>query len=262
MTFFSVSLLKKCLDKRYFYPTFFVCFIGLFFLNIFDLLIPDQCIGKIIWLESLIFLFGLISLSFLIIILKKKTEEKLETGILVEYFQPMSYFAIFSLATGGIFLFIGLFLQFLQSLPFLGSIFKILLSPVNLAFYLIQPIGLISVIVILFCLGKIVVSGKKIAISFVYEEILAKKGQEVQFISTILKACLPLFIFSWFFSSSLDKIVFEEKKVVIFLIKLVLSLPCSLFLSPLVNYFFFYSFLNGEKNKVVRQGSSYSTSSR
>lgn len=262
MVFFSVSLFKKCLDKKFLVPSFFIIFIALALWDIFDLLIPNEAIGRFFWAESLIFSFGLVCLSLLSILMKKKNDEKIEFSTLIDCFQQLSSLALCSVIAGAFFLFSGMLLQFLQRLPFLGYFFKVIFCLINFAFYLLEPVIFIAIIAGLFCLGKMIFSGKKIIFYSFYEEIKASKGHETLLALSILKASLPLVILGGFLFLNVEKVICEEKIILQFLIRLILSIPISLLLAPFVNYFFFFSFAAGEKNKVERQNTAYSKASR
>ncbi len=234
MPYFSLSIFKKSLERRFYFSTLTITFSVLFLYALFNLPIFVSLPSARLLFFTVIPLFT-IALG-LILVQTIKKEDKMDF-----WTQFRSYLPVLLPITGAgsvIFL-IDLILFSLKQLPYIGTFFKVLFCVIDFAFYFLIPIVAFVFVILLFHALLLLGKNSPFQMRLMREELRKSAVNQKETTKKIVYAGFPLALVLVISDYSFSSVISAEKGGIYYVLSLILIGLVSGILTPFVNYFFF-----------------------
>lgn len=240
MNFFSMSLFKKTLEKKFLYPT------AVFLLIIFELvfvtdgILEPTTLGK----KSLSFALSIPFFSCCLLIAKIGMKNKNEfnfkeaTSILLNEGPKIAFATLISSS-----FFLGLMLSgclvhSFEKLPVAGPYLKIVLCVANFFILLVENLSILATFLLFYVLASLTFTKRNIDLKMIVLELQELFSKNSTKMMSFIKASLPLFLLGSLCMITKNNVIESDQGAFKLLYEMILAIPISLVLAPFVNYFF------------------------
>ncbi len=243
--FFSILVLKKGLQKKLFYPTFLLGVFSLLTWVLLNELIPRDVPGKLSFMLGILMPVSFFNLSLIAVSIKNRLFLNYRE-LIYHGWGDFQYRGTFSIAIFAIYFSIfllGLTLYFIGMAPLIGPFLKVIFCFVNFSILCIENLsfGILPFLLFMACCKHIGSIKQLIAqVQFFFE-------RDLDFLKRYLKAVVPLALVFMFLQNIQGQVIEGETALTRLIIKLLLTVPLSAFLTPFVNYAFIIGLKNADR---------------